>query len=319
MRPPFYSARSAPGPPRVLTVRWPDPWNRHRIRLCRSWQPRQRRKKYSARREIRNLPFDGATIEDAVSARTIRRVYCQRTGHEQEVVLLARRAAEDPDARVAFEEFGKNLGLAMRATLADFAHRLWCSEAPSAAPPNFSCLALAKRLRASIWRFGSRICLSAPRLWGQRQHGSINLMAPMATCLSNPDVAPVSALRFRAPVAILFACFACRAIAQPTSACHAPQALESGVHAEPTARNWAALAGWFAEQNKFSCAIPAFRQALRIDPSSARLHYFLGLSLSSTGNNAESLVELRRSIQLDGSALNPACLKVSCSTSQSSA
>ena len=71
--------------------------------------------------EIWNLPFDGATIEDAVSARAIRRVYCQRTGHEQEVVLLARRAAEDPDARVAFEEFGKNLGLAMRATLADFA------------------------------------------------------------------------------------------------------------------------------------------------------------------------------------------------------
>ena len=131
----------------------------------------------------------------------------------------------------------------------------------------------------------------------------------MATCLSNPDVAPVSALRFRAPVAILFACFACRAIAQPTSACHAPQALESGVHAEPTARNWAALAGWFAEQNKFSCAIPAFRQALRIDPSSARLHYFLGLSLSSTGNNAESLVELRRSIQLDGSALEPRLLE----------
>ena len=70
--------------------------------------------------EIWNLPFDGATIEDAVSARAIRCVYRRRTGREQEVVLLACRAAEDPDARIAFEEFGRNLGLAMRATLADF-------------------------------------------------------------------------------------------------------------------------------------------------------------------------------------------------------
>jgi glucokinase len=71
--------------------------------------------------EIWNLPFDGATIEDAVSSRAIRLAYSRRTGREQEVALLARRATEDPDARIAFHEFGENLGLAMRATLAGFA------------------------------------------------------------------------------------------------------------------------------------------------------------------------------------------------------
>jgi glucokinase len=70
--------------------------------------------------EIWNLPFDGATIEDAVSARAIRRAYSRRTGREQEVVLLARRSPDDPDARVAFHKFGESLGLALRATLAGF-------------------------------------------------------------------------------------------------------------------------------------------------------------------------------------------------------
>ena len=43
--------------------------------------------------EIWNLPFDGATIEDAVSSRAIRLAYSRRTGCELEVALLARRAA----------------------------------------------------------------------------------------------------------------------------------------------------------------------------------------------------------------------------------
>jgi glucokinase len=71
--------------------------------------------------EIWNLPFDGATIEDAVSSRAIRLAYSRRTGREREVALLARRAMEDPDSRIAFHEFGEKLGLAMRAILADFA------------------------------------------------------------------------------------------------------------------------------------------------------------------------------------------------------
>ena len=126
----------------------------------------------------------------------------------------------------------------------------------------------------------------------------------MSTYCDNA-LAPGSARRFRASIAVLIACFACRAVGQVNPGCHGPQPLESAVHTQPTARNWAALAGWFGEQNNFSCAIPAFRQALRIEPSSARLHYYLGLSLSSAGKNPESLEELRRSIELDGNVLEP--------------
>ncbi len=71
--------------------------------------------------EIWNLPYNGGMIEDAVSSRAIRLAYRRLTGREQEVILLAHLAGEDPEACIAFEEFGKNLGRAMRATLADFA------------------------------------------------------------------------------------------------------------------------------------------------------------------------------------------------------
>jgi tetratricopeptide (TPR) repeat protein len=87
--------------------------------------------------------------------------------------------------------------------------------------------------------------------------------------------------------------------------CHGPQELESQVQNHPTPRSWAALGGWFGEQHNYACAIPAFQSALRLDPNSARFHYFLGLSLYSSGRVGASVTELRRSIELDPHDLRP--------------
>jgi tetratricopeptide (TPR) repeat protein len=93
--------------------------------------------------------------------------------------------------------------------------------------------------------------------------------------------------------------------APPRQQCHGPAPLEAAVRDHPSARSWGALAGWFGEQSRFSCAVPAFRNALRFDANSASLHYLLGLSLKSEGNTVEALNELRRSIDIDGSQVEP--------------
>ncbi len=87
--------------------------------------------------------------------------------------------------------------------------------------------------------------------------------------------------------------------------CHGPQGLELAVQQHPTAENWSALAGWFGEQRQYACAVPAFYAALKMQPGSASLHYFLGLTLQSSGQSEAAIAELRRSIDLDPAQLQP--------------
>lgn len=70
--------------------------------------------------EIWNLPFGDSTVEDHVSTRSIRRSYEERTGKALEVVELAAIAASDPVASECFMEFGRQLGRALRQTVAGF-------------------------------------------------------------------------------------------------------------------------------------------------------------------------------------------------------
>jgi tetratricopeptide (TPR) repeat protein len=87
--------------------------------------------------------------------------------------------------------------------------------------------------------------------------------------------------------------------------CHPPPALEHEVHSHPTVRSWAALGGWYGEKQQFGCAIPAFQAAIRLDPDSARMHYFLGLTLSSAGKQDAAAEELEKSISLDSKEIRP--------------
>lgn len=70
--------------------------------------------------EIWNFPYGSGTVEDVVSTRAIQRLYQQRQGKREDVREIARLAAVYAPARGVFEQFGHELGKALRATCADF-------------------------------------------------------------------------------------------------------------------------------------------------------------------------------------------------------
>ena len=70
--------------------------------------------------EIWNLPFDGATVEDFISARAITAAYARRTGKTSSAADLAALASDDAAARAAFAEFGEHLGCVIGTVLAEF-------------------------------------------------------------------------------------------------------------------------------------------------------------------------------------------------------
>jgi len=87
-----------------------------------------------------------------------------------------------------------------------------------------------------------------------------------------------------------------------------PDSLQSAVHDHPGADSYAALGTWFGEHRQFDCANGAFRAALKFDPASAKLNYFLAFSLSSSGKLEEAVAPLRRSIDASPKALQPRLL-----------
>jgi len=88
-------------------------------------------------------------------------------------------------------------------------------------------------------------------------------------------------------------------VAALSQTCRGPQGLEAKVRLDPSARTWGALGGWFGEHHDFACAAESFRSALQLDPNSANMHYFLGLTLYSSGRVDEAVRELRQSTILD--------------------
>ncbi len=88
------------------------------------------------------------------------------------------------------------------------------------------------------------------------------------------------------------------------------------MRSQPSATAWGALGGWFGEQQQFTCALSAFQEAVRLDPQSARFHYFLGITYYSAGKTELAIAELNRAARLDphdtrsrlalGTALNKA-------------
>ena len=72
--------------------------------------------------EIWNVPYEGGIVEDQISTRALQRAYKERTGQEREVASIAHYATGGESASVeVFEEFGKELGIALKRLLADFA------------------------------------------------------------------------------------------------------------------------------------------------------------------------------------------------------
>ncbi len=94
-------------------------------------------------------------------------------------------------------------------------------------------------------------------------------------------------------------------------ACKAPPELELSAGAPPDAALDTRLGTWFGEHNQYDCANEAFRAALKLDPSSAKVNYFLGVSLYSSGQPEAALAPLQQSSQLDPQATLPRLLLAS--------
>ena len=71
--------------------------------------------------EIWNVSYLGGIVEDFVSTRAIQGAYQQRTGTLREVAEIAKDAERDSASAEAFNEFGRNLGQAIRTVLYPFA------------------------------------------------------------------------------------------------------------------------------------------------------------------------------------------------------
>ena len=72
--------------------------------------------------EIWNVPYEGGIVEDQISTRALQRAYRERKGQEREVASIAHYATGgEPDSIAVFNEFGRNLGIALKKLLADFA------------------------------------------------------------------------------------------------------------------------------------------------------------------------------------------------------
>ena len=72
--------------------------------------------------EIWNVPYEGGIVEDQISTRALQRAYKERKGQEREVASIAHYATGGEQASIeVFKEFGRNLGVALKKLLADFA------------------------------------------------------------------------------------------------------------------------------------------------------------------------------------------------------
>ena len=83
------------------------------------------------------------------------------------------------------------------------------------------------------------------------------------------------------------------------TACPAPASIKDMVPTRPTAENYAKLGHWYADHKQFPCAADAFSSAVHLEPASASMYYFWGLSLYSAGNAGSALAPLQRAVQLD--------------------
>lgn len=72
--------------------------------------------------EIWNVPYQGGIVEDKISTRALKAAYMESKGQEREVASIAHYATGGDVAAVAvFAEFGRDLGMAIKALLTDFA------------------------------------------------------------------------------------------------------------------------------------------------------------------------------------------------------
>src|SRR5438045_118152 len=105
-------------------------------------------------------------------------------------------------------------------------------------------------------------------------------------------------LRISGAVAALLVLISVGMPAQTATHCQGPAALEKAIADHPSAAAYDALGAHFASKSEFACAISAFRNAVRLDPSSWQGHYNLGVALLTSGESQKAVDELKAALKL---------------------
>lgn len=87
--------------------------------------------------------------------------------------------------------------------------------------------------------------------------------------------------------------------------CTVSASIKTKLEGPPTAEKFATLGEWFGSQKQFHCAAEAFASAVKLQPDSASLNYFWGLSLYSAGQVDRSIGPLRQASRLDRHDIRP--------------
>jgi len=93
--------------------------------------------------------------------------------------------------------------------------------------------------------------------------------------------------------------------AASSSVCAPPAALQAKLQTQPTADAYAEVGMWYADREKFACAVGAYQAAVKRQPKSAQFLYLLGLNLLRKGDVSDAVKPLQQSIELKPDVLKP--------------
>ena len=88
------------------------------------------------------------------------------------------------------------------------------------------------------------------------------------------------------------------ATATAATGCVAPQSFREKLQGQPGAEIYRELGNWFADHQKYECAVQAYRTGLKRAPQSSELYYLLGLNLLRKNDYQAAVEPLQKSIQL---------------------
>ena len=100
---------------------------------------------------------------------------------------------------------------------------------------------------------------------------------------------------------------AARTAAQLPDSCKAPASAAHAPAGTPQAGVYDAVGVWFAQKGDLTCAVAAFKQALRLEPHRAEAHFDLGLVRQTQKQPAAAISEFRLALEYDPALLQAHC------------
>jgi Flp pilus assembly protein TadD len=99
--------------------------------------------------------------------------------------------------------------------------------------------------------------------------------------------------------ALIVTAFLLTSAAALATECTPPPELQTNLQLNESSENYAAIGQYFGDQNQHACAVQAWASAFKLDPTSARFAYMLGLNLFFSGQSEPALSALQESARLN--------------------